>query len=83
MITAIYKNAYSRNQYKKGSLQLSFWQFSQKKIKKIATKNILIDKKKYKDLRICWQQVNKNAQPALSWINGEEKRTWRIKIFDG
>ena len=35
-------------------------------VKKIGTTNILIDKKRYKDLRICSQQVNKNAQPALS-----------------
>ena len=44
------QNTYQKNQYKKSS-PISLWKFSQSQ-KKTETRNILIDKKSYKDLVI-------------------------------
>ena len=50
------------------------------KAKNIKTKNILISKENYKDLKIyftryVYQKVEKNLKSALPWINAKDWRT--------
>ena len=56
--------------------------------KKIETKNILIYMKTYKDLviyftRYVHSKLIKNVKSSLSWIIGEDWKTWGTEIFEG